>query len=235
MDKLITVMVSIVLLTSFLLINYKDSLFPDAQPQQNMSTELQSSTLINDAGEAQHEGEQQTSATDLAHHSVAQEMEMLPPKLSPDVDETRLWQTQTSVPSTYASLENEPVDRTYLKVNPDVLSAIDTGDEFEFYIPQVNEHFEISADEIEYHSNGDKTIKGQVQDQYGEGYPVTITVGENGSFANISTPKGGFIMESDNQDGWIASTVDIHNLQDFNKPDYVIPSQPEPSIPSPSN
>jgi hypothetical protein len=71
---------------------------------------------------------------------------------------------------------------------------------------------------IHVHPNSDYSWRGHLQ-AYGSEYPVTMTYGQQGVFASITTPEGSYSMESQDGLGWL----------------YKNPAEPELTLPGNSD
>ncbi|GDY24274.1 hypothetical protein AHAT_01640 [Agarivorans sp. Toyoura001] len=164
------------------------------------------------------------------------EPSLVPPSAITETADLTLWRgSEQGVPSDYQDIEDPRVNRAYFELNSLAFTSITDGKQFDLHIPQIDQHFEVLGTQVEFHQNGDRTITGKILDLDGHSYSVVFTHGEHGTFGNVTTPQGSYVIESNNADGWIASATDLHNLQDFSKPDYIVPNpnnhlQPTPEI-----
>lgn len=60
----------------------------------------------------------------------------------------------------------------------------------------------VKVEAVENLSNGDVSWSGHFMID-GDSYPVVMTLGDNSSFATITTPKGSYSLESLNGSGWL--------------------------------
>jgi hypothetical protein len=101
-------------------------------------------------------------------------------------------------------LPGDLAGETYIELNTEQLKQMQLGDVFELTIPQLGTSFAAEVDQITQHPNGDKTIEANFpgMDAY---YSAVITLGETNSYAQISTPDGVYLLESQGDYAWIAS------------------------------
>lgn len=146
------------------------------------------------------------------------------------------WQTSGNnfrdVPPHYAHLPSKHVDRAFLTINREGISALQTGGNLELSIPQTGSLFDAKVSTVDYHANGDKTLKAKIPGENGNYYTVTITQGKKATFGTISTPEGVYVLESGSSDGWIASKDDLVRQQNRDVSDAVNFDQNDDDIPS---
>lgn len=138
---------------------------------------------------------------------------------------TNVWKPASGdfrkAPSQYQHLDNIEVDRAFIKVNRQSISSLQQGNHFKVGIPQTNNVYDVKTEEIEYHTNGDKTVRGVIQEGNGQSFSVTFTQGKHATFGTLSTPEGVYIMEGGDVDGWLASKADLIKNRNHDVPDYL--------------
>ena len=144
------------------------------------------------------------------------------------------------VPSEEAqiALENSDVlpsdlaDEVFIAFNRQQISALRKKSRFTIPIPQLNSEFEAVVDDIVTHRNGDKTVRAKLTG-VGEDYSVTITQGDEATYATIGTPEGVFVLEAQGENGWVAPRTSMRGNHNYTVTDAVVPPivpQPEPPV-----
>lgn len=131
------------------------------------------------------------------------------------------WQADESAPLPPARFTNKGINPTPLKMDRRKLASAKLGDTLSLPVPQTSQDYEMSIQQVGEHQNGDKTLKGHLTDQ--PEYTVVVTQGSSVTYATINTPDGSFLLEADQEQGWLMAASDLDSLIDPNLVDYQIP------------
>jgi hypothetical protein len=131
------------------------------------------------------------------------------------------WQADLDAPAPPTRFSNKGISPTPLKLKKQTIARASVGDTLSLPIPQTNQDYEMSIQQVGEHQNGDKTLKGHLTNQ--PEYTVVVTQGSSATYATINTPDGSFLLEADQEQGWLMAATDLDNLIDPNLADYRIP------------
>jgi len=119
-------------------------------------------------------------------------------------------------------LPSDLADEVYIAFNRDQIAQLRKDAHFNIPIPQLDSQFEAVVNEVVTHPNGDKTVRAQLT-QTDEDYSVTITQGEDATYATIGTPEGVYVLEAQGENGWITSRTAMRGNHNFGVTDAVAP------------
>ncbi len=131
------------------------------------------------------------------------------------------WQEDTSAPEPPKRFSNKGIAPIPLKISRQHIAQAAVGDTLTLPIPQVAQDFDMSVQQVGKHANGDKTLKGHLTNQ--PEYAVVVTQGQRSTYATVNTPEGSFLLEADQEQGWLMAATDLDGLIDPNLADYQIP------------
>lgn len=87
-----------------------------------------------------------------------------------------------------------------LKVEPEMISNLQVGQTFDFYVPELNQTFQTDINETRNSFNGTHIFKGEITDgRFGEN--VSIVRGKNLTFVTVATLQGVYSASIDNLTG----------------------------------
>lgn len=113
-----------------------------------------------------------------------------------------------------------------LRLDPDILYALEVGDPFAMPLPGLGE-VEATVSWVNEAENGDRGI-GAVIDGTGDEYALTLTLGERALFGQISTADGRFLVEGVGGSASIFRDDLEQVLVDPNQTDQMIPPEDMP-------
>lgn len=145
-----------------------------------------------------------------------------------------IWSNQSGtneVPKQYSHLNGDGVSRTFIEIERSEIEALKKNSNFNISIPAINTQYNAKVNNVIYHPNGDKTVKAFIEGDDGERHSVTITQGEHGTFASLSTPEGAYVLEAGQRSGWIASEDDIAQSHNRSVTDEVYLTPDDSDIP----
>jgi hypothetical protein len=131
------------------------------------------------------------------------------------------WQADPDAPAPPTRFSHKGINPTPLKIQKQTIARAAVGDTLSLPIPQTNQDYEMSIQQVGEHQNGDKTLKGHLTNQ--PEYTVVVTQGSSATYATINTPDGSFLLEADQEQGWLMAATDLDTLIDPNLADYRIP------------
>jgi len=101
------------------------------------------------------------------------------------------------------------------------VSRLEIGDALAVVIPGSG-RFEFIIDRVRAHQNGDQGVHGHLAGHSPDDYQIVLTQGATRTFANVQTPDGVFMLEAQDEQGWVfADTLD--DLIDYSKNDALVP------------
>lgn len=103
------------------------------------------------------------------------------------------------------------------------IAAVTTGDRVELPLPGGASYTAV-VNRVVVNSDGETSWSGYVEG-HGQDYPVTFTIGEQNSFATVTTPEGLYAMETSHGMGWVYKTPDLTELVDPDQPDRLMVDQ----------
>lgn len=119
------------------------------------------------------------------------------------------WQVldKTIVPEKLRLREGvEPVQ--IIQIDTSALESMSEGDYFKF--PTINnKQYEVIVSKKKTLWNGDLSIRGTLQGDDGDTFPVVLSSGTNTTFASFSTPEGSFELEAFGNVGGLYSVNDM--------------------------
>ncbi len=143
------------------------------------------------------------------------------------------WKESVQVPERYKGIVDKHIDRRFIQYDSMQFSGLAPGDSLTLYIPQTNEKYISTVEQVKNHPNGDKTISSTFTGPDGEIYTATITHGENSLYATISTPSDVYFLQGNQKEGWIISSKDQDALVSWTEDDIVHPPSTPLVVPPP--
>jgi predicted RNA-binding protein with TRAM domain len=131
------------------------------------------------------------------------------------------WHEDPEPPVLPTRFSNKGIDARPLKIAKQEFKRISVGDNLKLPIPQTGQSYEMSIEQVGRHKNGDRTLKGHLTNQ--PEYTVVVTEGQSSTYATISTPEGSFMLEAQQDQGWLVAAADLDSLVNPNLKDYQIP------------
>ena len=101
-----------------------------------------------------------------------------------------------------------------------------TGQRITIPVPQLDEIYTPVIERIEPGPSGIRSFVGWLTEDENRGYRFTITTGPRNTFANLSTPSGGFELVATGELGWLMPTANMDRHVDYTVPDFIIPDPP---------
>ena len=136
--------------------------------------------------------------------------------------EPNAWQpATTSAPDLPLTPEQRNDGRKFIELKPERLLVMLPGDSLELPIEQLGANLQMKVDSREALPNGGFVLHGRLTNT-DEVMRVTLTQTPGLSLAGIDTPKGHYVLQANDGQGWIASS-DILFKQEGRKHDMVIP------------
>ena len=111
--------------------------------------------------------------------------------------------------------------RKFIEIKPERLLVMLPGDSLELPIEQLGANLQMKVDSREALPNGGFVLHGRLTNT-DEVMRVTLTQTPGLSLAGIDTPKGHYVMQANDGQGWIASS-DVLFKQDGRKTDMLVP------------
>lgn len=102
------------------------------------------------------------------------------------------------------------------------LAGLTVNDQIELYIPQQQQSFYATVEKTVTHFNGNLSWIGHLNG-YGNDYVVTITQGNNQTFATINTPRGTYQLTEIKGKATITPASLLTKHLDYSVPDFVTP------------
>ena len=133
----------------------------------------------------------------------------------------QIWQDGEDTPALPQRFSNKGIDARPLKVAKQQFTRMAVGDKLKIPVPQSSLSYEMSIEQVGRHANGDKSLKGHLTNQ--PQYAVVVTEGRSSTYATINTPDGSFMLEAQQEQGWLVAANDLDSLIDPNLTDYQIP------------
>ena len=116
-------------------------------------------------------------------------------------------------------------DRVLIRVTG-AAAGWEAGQRITIPVPQLDEVYTPVIERVEPGPAGIRSFVGTLTDDGGLGYRFTITTGPRNTFANLSTPSGGFELVATGELGWLMPVANMDQHVDYSVPDYVIPDEP---------
>jgi hypothetical protein len=136
--------------------------------------------------------------------------------------EPNAWQpATTSTQELPLTPEQRNDGRKFIELKPERLLVILPGDSLELPIEQLGANLQMKVDSREALPNGGFVLHGRLTNT-DDVMRVTLTQTPGLSLAGIDTPKGHYVLQANDGQGWIASS-DILFKQDGRKHDMVVP------------
>jgi hypothetical protein len=136
--------------------------------------------------------------------------------------EPNAWQPAASSPQELPLTPEQRNDgRKFIELKPERLLVMLPGDSLELPIEQLGANFQMKVDSRETLPNGGFVLHGRLTNT-DEVMRVTLTQTPGLSLAGIDTPKGHYVLQANDGQGWIASS-DILFKQEGRKTDMVVP------------
>lgn len=111
--------------------------------------------------------------------------------------------------------------RKFIELKPERLLVTLPGDSLELPIEQLGSNFQMKVDSREVLPNGGFILHGRLTNT-DEVMRVTLTQTPGLSLAGIDTPRGHYVLQANDGQGWIASS-DLLFKQDERQHDMVVP------------
>ena len=136
--------------------------------------------------------------------------------------EPNAWQpATTSAQELPLTPEQRNDGRKFIELKPERLLVMLPGDSLELPIEQLGANLQMKVDSREALPNGGFVLHGRLTNT-DEVMRVTLTQTPGLSLAGIDTPKGHYVLQANDGQGWIASS-DILFKQEGRKHDMVVP------------
>ena len=107
-----------------------------------------------------------------------------------------------------------------------VAAGWQAGQRIAIPVPQLNEVYTPVIERVEPGPTGIRSFVGTLTEEDNRGYRFTITTGPRNTFANLSTPLGGFELVATGEYGWLMPTANMDQHVDYSVPDFLIPDPP---------
>ncbi|MCO7226349.1 hypothetical protein [Pleionea sp. CnH1-48] len=117
-----------------------------------------------------------------------------------------LWAVSDKAKSVLQASDKLPADlaqEAYVQLDNSGLLNLSLGDSFPIAIPQLGTELIAEVDHITNHKNGDRTVEANFPGM-SPYFSAVFTIGEKTTYAQISTPDGVFMLESQGDYAWIA-------------------------------
>jgi len=135
--------------------------------------------------------------------------------------EPNAWQPTSATQELPLTPEQRNDGRKYIELKPERLLVMLPGDSLELPIEQLGANLQMKVDSREALPNGGFVLHGRLTNT-DEVMRVTLTQTPGLSLAGIDTPKGHYVLQANDGQGWIASS-DILFKQEGRKHDMVAP------------
>jgi|GEM_PF-6243651 len=134
------------------------------------------------------------------------------------------WQISEAVPQQKGISLNEQITVSEpVAVDAQQIAAVTTGDRVQMPLPGGASYTAV-VHRVMVNGDGETSWSGYVEG-HGQDFPVTFTIGEQNSFATVTTPEGLYAMETFNGMGWVYKTPDLPELVDPDQPDRLMIDQ----------
>ena len=171
-------------------------------------------------------GDKAPTAHPSAQGGAEAPMAVVSDDIDPGEPAAALWQ-----PVDESSVEELPAykeiveGRVLIRVTG-VTAGWQAGQRITIPVPQLDEIYTPVIERIEPGPAGIRSFVGWLTEGDDRGYRFTITTGPRNTFANLSTPFGGFELVATGELGWLMPIVNMDQHVDYSVPDYVIPEEP---------
>ena len=135
--------------------------------------------------------------------------------------EPNAWQPTSAIQELPLTPEQRNDGRKFIELKPERLLVMLPGDSLELPIEQLGGNLQMKVDSREALPNGGFVLHGRLTNT-DEVMRVTLTQTPGLSLAGIDTPKGHYVLQANDGQGWIASS-DILFKQEGRKHDMVAP------------
>jgi len=135
--------------------------------------------------------------------------------------EPNAWQPTSANQELPLTPEQRNDGRKFIELKPERLLVMLPGDSLELPIEQLGANLQMKVDSREALPNGGFILHGRLTNT-DEVMRVTLTQTPGLSLAGIDTPKGHYVLQANDGQGWIASSDTLFK-QDSRKHDMVVP------------
>ncbi|MCU7939591.1 MAG: hypothetical protein KZQ64_15040 [gamma proteobacterium symbiont of Bathyaustriella thionipta] len=170
------------------------------------------------------------SETETEAETIVNEIEVItPPDLVENIRHDIYDSTQTFWEIDENNQTNDP-EAYALNVDTKMISNLQVGQTFDFYIPELNQTFQTNINTTKNSSNGTHIFKGEIKDgSFGEN--VSIVRGKNMTFITVATLQGVFSASIDNATGKTLLQSEASLNKNLREGDGVYIEQPETEPP----
>ena len=183
---------------------------------------------------------QRTPLEEDAHEVVAPELEKVPTEDSSDVavasrladvdvtdangTGTITWTvaSEQDVDSSSVPAYKEVVEGRVLLQISDDLPSLEQFDVIDIYIPQLDETYQTTIDEVKISLGSNRVYKGHMFSGDNP-YFYVLTVGSKNVFGHFETPQGSYELFGNRTLAWLMPSVNMDKNIDYSRPDYIVP------------
>lgn len=129
---------------------------------------------------------------------------------------------EQEVDSSLIPAYKEIVEGRVLVAISDELSDLEEADNIDLYIPQLEQTYKTTVDEVKVSLGSNRVYKGHMMS--GENpYFYVITVGPKFVFGHFETPNGSYELFGNRSLAWLMPTKHMDQNIDYSRPDYIVP------------
>lgn len=147
------------------------------------------------------------------------------------LQEPNAWRNLSEAPAGLPlSAEEQKDGREFIELNPHRWAILLPGDEIDLPVTGTGARYTMVIDKIEHQANNTTTWHGHLKN-IDEPMLVSLTQGDGISLGGFDTPNGHYVVQANNNQGWVASSATLFKPNPDFPTDVLVPPTPSEHTP----